>query len=1054
MVLRMPALDDILNIPGNRPVYQRLRELLNARQAIAFAGAGVSAPLYPLWSELLKSLAHAPVERGLATAADEEYWLRTAEKRPLQVASQIHQKLTDAHYYPFLYETFKDRPPYFTPAHDALIRCNFKAWITTNYDQGLVEARRIRRAEVRDTGYAIWNQPTEIERWLSGDGFGPDSGPILFAHGHFADAPNIVLDHESYRRAYATPTYRRFYEDLWIREHLIFAGFSFNDVTLTAIADEIVGRIAHAGPPRHIAILALNEDYNDGMRREYLETFHADVLFYPAPGHDHSALVVLLDSLARPAPVPEPIPTAPPAPAAKVRQRFVHETTEDEKFTGRLDMLERLDAWAADPSVRLVAISALGGLGKTALLGKWLRSGAHRRQGVFFWSFYRDRDTEAMLEALKEFAQPGGALAIALDGLEVIQESPGTTGYGKLLDPMLAEALHQHSRARDGNLVLLTSRFPFPDLTPYLGPGLRSLPLASLADDEGAALLDALGVGGRVEDRAQVSHQLDGHPLALRIFARSMPPECGGDPTHLWTLIFGVGEHPLEQKIRRLLEFYEQRLPEAHRQVLGLLALFRAPVGMKTLDPLWEKLMHAPAPLEQTLVSLHREHLLTDDPGPDGERRYACHPILRDHFRHRIMGTEGFARDAASLVGGAPDAAKARSLETIMPVITAIELLLECDDLKAANDLFRSRLENGKIFRWIPAPHWGMEVARWFVGDEERRGRLEAELGARRLSYYLNEVGLLAHYAGEPETAVTFYTQAEAVDRRKAFKAGLSAKLHNLAEAEISLGRLNDAVRQATEALELAVAIKADQKTRNRHARLASTASLRGDIDTAARAFAAANAIENRIGPDGDDLYSARGIQWAEHLLRTGQTSRARNLTTRNREVSERSSWQQTVAQCEWMLGWLDAVDGDWHSAHRHLDQAEPTFTRGHMIQWLARVQLTRADCRLGEGYLDRALAACERALDLAAPRNYRLIHADGLVLRARIALACNDATTARNDAESALQIAEPCEYAWAERDACEVLAQAWRSLGNHAESTSYADRAANLNRRLTPAAE
>lgn len=102
------------------------------------------------------------------------------------------------------------------------------------------------------------------------------------------------------------------------------------------------------------------------------------------------------------------------------------------------------------------------------------------------------------------------------------------------------------------------------------------------------------------------------------------------------------------------------------------------------------------------------------------------------------------------------------------------------------------------------------------------------------------------------------------------------------------------------------------------------------------------------------------------------------------------------------------------------------------MIHWLARVYLTRAECRLGEGYFDRALAACERALDLAAPRNYRLIHADGLVLRARIALARGDATTARNDGESAFQIAEPCEYAWAERDACEALAQAWRNLLSH----------------------
>ena len=1058
IVLPMPALDDILNdileIPGNRPVYQRLRALLDERKAIAFAGAGVSAPLYPLWSGLLKSLSQAPVDKGLATDADVEFWLRTADKRPLQVASQIRQKLTDAHYYPFLYETFKDRPPFFTPAHDALVRCNFKAWITTNYDQGLVEARRVRRPEIRETSFAIWNQPAEIERWLSGDRFGPDSGPILFAHGHFADAPNIVLDHDSYRRAYATPVYRRFYEDLWIKEHLIFAGFSFNDVTLTAIADEMVGRFTYAGPPRHIAILALSDPYNDNMRREYLETFHADVLFYPAPANDHGALVVLLESLAGPAMVPVPVATPSPAPAAKVRQFFVHETTEDEKFTGRRDMLERLDAWAADPGVRLIAISALGGLGKTALLGKWLRSGAHRRQGVFFWSFYRERDTTLMLKALNEFAQPGAHLAIALDGLEVIQESPGTTGYGKLLDPMLAELLHRHCRARDGNLVLLTSRFPFPDLTPYLGRGLRALPLASLGEGEGAALLKTLGVDGRVEDRAQVSHRLDGHPLALRIFARSMPPECGGDPTRLWTLIYGDGDHTLEEKVRHLLEFYEGRLPEAHRQVLGLLALFRAPVGVKTLDPLWTKLIRAPADLGPTLDFLHREHLLTDDPGPEGEHLYACHPILRDHFRRRMMGTEGFARDAASLLGEAPDAAKARSLETVMRVITAIELLLECGDLNAADDLYQSRLENGEVFKFIPAPHWGMEVSRWFVRDEELRRRLEAQLGARGLSFYLNSVGLYAHYAGEPETALPHYATSEAIYRRTTDLGSLSQVLQNLAEVETSLGRLGDAVRHATEALELAVQAKADQHTCDSHGWLAFAAGLRGDIDTAAKAFAEANTIQNRIDRDGDDLFGLNGTQWAEHLLRRGQISLARTLTTRNREISEQYSWQESVARCEWMLGWLDVVENDSRSAHHHLDQAEATFTRGHMIELVARVHLTRAASHLGEDHLDPALGACERALDLAAPRNYRLIHADGLVLRARIALARGDATAARNDAESALQIAEPCEYAWAERDACEVLAQAWRTLDNTAEFTRYAARAANLNRRLTPTAE
>src|SRR5262249_41206908 len=147
----------------------------------------------------------------------------------------------------------------------------------------------------------------------------------------------------------------------------------------------------------------------------------------------HSALCILLNCLARPAVVTTLV--AAPEKKRKVRECFVHETTEDEKFTGRAQMLARLDDWAADPSVRLVAISALGGLGKTALLGKWLRTGTHRRDGIFFWSFYRERQSAKMIEALKEFSVGSGSLAIGLDGLEIIQESPGTTGYGKLLDP-------------------------------------------------------------------------------------------------------------------------------------------------------------------------------------------------------------------------------------------------------------------------------------------------------------------------------------------------------------------------------------------------------------------------------------------------------------------------------------------------------------------------------------------------------------------------------------------------------------------------------------------
>lgn len=70
------------------------------------------------------------------------------------------------------------------------------------------------------------------------------------------------------------------------------------------------------------------------------------------------------------------------------------------------------------------------------------------------------------------------------------------------------------------------------------------------------------------------------------------------------------------------------------------------------------------------------------------------------------------------------------------------------------------------------------------------------------------------------------------------------------------------------------------------------------------------------------------------------------------------------------------------------------------------------------------ALTACERALQLASPRNYCLIHADALNLRARIKLERPepDRTDARDDTEAALQLANYCDYHWARLDAQAIL--------------------------------
>ena len=1016
------TVQEILAIPGNQAVYDRLKQLLEEGSAIAFLGAGTSAPLYPLWGELIAKLAHEPVLRGLADEGAEQYWLGKAKDKPLQVASQIRTKLGDALYHTFLYEIFKDQANH-TPVQGTLMRANFEAYITTNYDGGILEARRRLRPDIRDTGFTVWNQNYPVNRWASLDILKDTQCPVLFAHGHNADPASIVLDHGSYRLAYHNTPYRRCFESLWFQQHLVFAGFSFNDVTLAQIADEVLWQTARqgGGEPRHIAMLKLSEPYSAQMRQEYLDAYHAQALFYP----DYADLQIVLDSLTS---RPVVTITTTPKPADPAPARFVHESTEDDKFTGRTEILARLDRWAADPAVRLIAISAIGGLGKTALVGRWLRRHIVS-EARFFWSFYHERNPKEFFRTLLTFGaedlcyktqDPLDLLAarrivVVLDGLEVIQEVPGTVAYGKLLEIALADFLHAHCRAKHSSLIVLTSRFPFPDLTPYLGSSLRSLPLPSLAPAEGSALLAGLGIGGRSEDREEITRNLSGHPLALRIFARTA---SHGDPTRVVHDAHLAAGDSLDDKMRRLLKFYEAYLPESQKKALGLLALFRIPVDEAALAPLWKR----DDSLQDALRELHQEGLLTADPGDGGKPRYACHPILRDHFRAQFIAEPEFVREAASLIAGSPDAQKTRSLESVQIIATAIELLLDAGEVKAADDLYKSRLENGELFKWLPAPHWGIQVACGFICDQARRQAIAQQLGQNRLSFYLNDVGLFADKAGEPETALGYYAESIALYRKVGSDLNVCAALYNMAMIEISLGHLTQAASHFTEACERA---STDEKMKsNVFASTGYLATLRGTLDRADAHFAEANSIENRIDPDGDDLYSTLGIQWAEHLIRIRSQSRARQLTEANRKICSREGWEASVSRCDWILGWIDTLAGDWPTVHAHLNRAKATFTSGHMIFELARVFVTESACYLGQGKWDPALNSCERALQLAAPRNYRLIHADALNIRARIKLdrPNTDPIGARDDAEAALQLADYCDYHWARIDAQGIL--------------------------------
>jgi hypothetical protein len=573
--------DDVL---GNASVRERLRQLVREGQAVAFVGAGASAPLYPLWGTLLDQLIRASVEKGLATADDVSVWRANAEKRPQQVVRGLREKLGDGRLGNLLADLFRtQRGPdgrTFTPVHGALLRANFRGFITTNYDPGLLEARLAVRPGCTATGFATWKDEL-VHHWHTGDIFRDEPCPVLFAHGIHQRPDTIVLGIGEYRDAYRPGAWRRCFDALWTREHLVFVGFGFSDPYLDFLVDDVLTQTAAIarGEPRHIAILPLRPDEvcSPETRKLYQDQYNADVLFYrieqqPDGFTDFTTpLLRELDDLVPhawacnlPASASTTVISAlAPAPATSLSDPpfptgWIHETTEDAQYRGRRDALNRLHHWGADATVRLIALTALGGVGKTSLVGHWLKreQGWRNRPfaGLFFWSFYNDCDVAAFLDGLLLFAieklgvQPPDQgtprvntarallrqrpLLLVLDGLEVLQELADSQQYGTLLDPDL-QVLLADACGHGGGLVVLTSRFPFPDLSRFYGLSARGFDLPPLTPEDGAKLLEACGVAGRPQDRQAVSVEFDGHPLALRVFAAACQSLDDPDPNTL-----------------------------------------------------------------------------------------------------------------------------------------------------------------------------------------------------------------------------------------------------------------------------------------------------------------------------------------------------------------------------------------------------------------------------------------------------------------------------------------------------------------------------------------
>ncbi|WP_082558082.1 SIR2 family protein [Methylobacterium sp. Leaf361] len=288
--------------PGNEAAYRDLQAIKKVEETIGFVGAGVSAPLYPMWTKLLNNLADDIVARGfVANPQDIAAIKLQIQNDPLEAATSIEEAYTRSVFRSKFASVFRQNNDQFTATHEAIVRLGLSGVTTLNYDEGLENAYSHVHRKTYNT--IRMDDRTELTRWIQRATFSDARKPLVHLHGVSNDPNSMIITADDYNRHYADSAVIDFIKQLWLADRLLVVGFGFTDPFLTHVAEGVLRSLP--SETRHFALIGIRteEPISTLQRRQFVRKYRLTPIFYQIRGNadgseDHSDLLLLLNSLA------------------------------------------------------------------------------------------------------------------------------------------------------------------------------------------------------------------------------------------------------------------------------------------------------------------------------------------------------------------------------------------------------------------------------------------------------------------------------------------------------------------------------------------------------------------------------------------------------------------------------------------------------------------------------------------------------------------------------------------------------------------------------------
>jgi tetratricopeptide (TPR) repeat protein len=752
-----------------------------------------------------------------------------------------------------------------------------------------------------------------------------------------------------------------------------------------------------------------------------------------------------------PAARPEGVMPLPPQPC------FAHPYPLQANFTGRVRERQMLSDWLTRDERPILALVAIGGMGKSALTWAWLQRDvlglplpglapdqpevaeacrlpeAARPEGVLWWSFYeREARCAAFLDRALAYAGGGSVdpaaipsayekartlltllqrrrLLLVLDGFERelrayasldaayqgdVVARDAQGDFRACTDPHAGDFLRWLAALPMKSRVLLTSRL-FPRELDGLA-GCRPEELTALDPQDAVAFFHAQGIKGTRAEIQDACAPYGYHPLALRLLAGMIVEDkrIPGD-------VRVASCHPVLPELKgkeqhHILQVAYNALDRKKRTLLSRISAFRSPMTYDALA-IFNEFANEDK-FDKALDELIGRGLLTFD---RGRGRYDLHPIVRrhayDHLADKI-GTHTHLRDYFA-AAPAPEAERVQSVEDLAPTIELYHHTVRAGRYDEACVLFYDRLAGSLYFRF-GAYQACIELLRALFADgEERPPRLVKESAQ---AWTLNELAGSYALSGQPRRAVPLVERSIAIDEREGVKVNVAIGLENLASHQFILGELAPAERNLRRSIELGSEVGDKFWEAVGHLELGRLLAYRGAFAEAEQHLTTAQRVFDKIG--GTNYVSVVRSYHALCALLLGQAGTALDAARGARELADVNRFEHDAIQAEWLLG----------TALVNFSQ-ETGF-------------LTEAETHLTE-----ALTRCRRI-------NLVELEPDILLAWARWHRARGEAPQAHQYAEEALAIADRCEYRLKQADIHVFLAQWELAEGNAAEACRHAD--------------